>query len=259
MCLLAIGWQADRGHPLVFAGNRDEFHARPTAEAAWWEDAPHVIGGRDLQGGGTWLAAHRRGRFAVVTNFREPAVDPASTAPSRGALVADFLNGSATARDYALDLERAAGKYAGFNLLVADSGGLHYVSNRSAGRLDLPSGVYALSNSALDTPWPKVARLRESMHTLVGSGTVSEDDMLELLSDRRVAPDAELPDTGIGREFERLLSAAFIVSPAYGTRCSSVFLLNRDGRASFVERRFGPDGCVTGETREQWRTGTHAE
>ncbi len=257
MCLLAIGWRADPEHLLVFAGNRDEFHARPTAAAAWWKDAPDVIGGRDLEGGGTWLAADRRGRFAVVTNFREPAVDQASAAPSRGALVTDFLAGSATARDYALALETRAGTYAGFNLLVADGDGLHYVSNRSPGRLDLPGGIYGLSNSALDTPWPKVVGLRAGMHKILAGGSPSDDDLLKLLSDRRAAPDAELPDTGIGRAFERLLSAAFIVSPAYGTRCSTAFLLNREGRASFLERRFGPNGQATGETREQWSTKTY--
>lgn len=259
MCLLAIGWRVDSGYPLVFAGNRDEFHARPTAEAAWWRDSPDVIGGRDLEGGGTWLGADHRGRFAVVTNFREPALDQASAAPSRGALVSDFLTGSESSKDYAVQVESRSGGYAGFNLLVADSGGLHYVSNRSPGRLDLPAGIYGLSNSALDTPWPKVVQLRAGMHKVLASGTPSAENMLELLSNRRFAPDAELPDTGIGRDFERLLSAAFIVSPVYGTRCSTVFLLSRDGQANFLERRFGPDGRATGETREQWRTEHHAE
>ncbi len=253
MCLLALAWQAHPDQQLVFAGNRDEFHQRPARPAAWWPEAPAVMAGRDLQGGGTWLGAGRDGRFAVVTNFREPATETGTASPSRGALVSEFLTADVPARDYALSLEVRKDDYPGFNLLVADAHGLHYVTNRASGQLDLPAGIYALSNSTLNTPWPKVARLRTGF-TRALDGALAVDGLLSLLADRRPAAEEDLPDTGIGRDFERLLSPAFIVSPVYGTRCTTVYLLSRTGAAVFVERSFGPDGEATGEVRQNWST-----
>jgi uncharacterized protein with NRDE domain len=254
MCLLALGWQAHPEQRLVFAGNRDEFHARPAAPAHWWPDAPGVLAGRDLEAGGTWLGADLDGRFAVVTNFREPVTEPAAASPSRGGLVTDFLTGSQTALDYALALEDRKDDYAGFNLLVADAGGLHYVTNRAPGRLDLPPGIYALSNNSLNTPWPKVSRLRTAFSEALDGPPPSVDRFFDLLADRRPAADEDLPDTGVGRDLERLLSPAFIVSPAYGTRCSTVILLSRNGAAVFAERSFGPDGEATDDVRQSWST-----
>ena len=253
MCLLALAWQLHEDQRLIFAGNRDEFHGRPAEPARWWSDAPGVLAGRDLQAGGTWLGADRSGRFAVVTNFREPVTETASASPSRGRLVTDFLTGSLMARDYALALAERKDDYAGFNLLAADADGLHYVTNRGSGQLDLPAGVYALSNSTLNTPWPKVSRLRSRFSDALDR-PAAVDRFLDLLADRRPAADNELPDTGIGKELERLLSPAFIVSPAYGTRCSTVVLLSRNGTAVFAERTFGPDGQATGDVRQSWST-----
>lgn len=253
MCLLVLAWQVHPEQRLLFAGNRDEFHQRPARSAEWWPDAPGVLAGRDLQAGGTWLGADREGRFAVVTNFREPVTETGGGSPSRGRLISDFLTGSETARDYASALEDRKDDYAGFNLLAADADGLHYVTNRAPGRLDLPAGVYALSNSTLNTPWPKVSRLRRGFSAILEEAPAA-DQLFELLADRQPAADDELPDTGIGRDLERLLSPAFIVSPAYGTRCSTVFWVSRDGGALFAERSFGPDGTATGEVRKRWST-----
>jgi uncharacterized protein with NRDE domain len=251
VCLLVFAWRSHPAYPLVLAGNRDEFHDRPAAPADWWEDAPDVVAGRDLRAGGTWLGANRRGRFAVVTNYREP-MEEGRGPRSRGELVADFLAGDTPPGDYAGEVGARGHAYGGFNLLVGDTGTLAYVSNRGRGPEILPPGIYGLSNHLLDTPWPKLERARARFAETLGDDA-EPGAVMQILADRTPAPDEALPRTGIGLEWERLLSPAFISSPLYGTRCTTVLRLSAAGAADLSERRFDAEGRTTGESRFEFR------
>jgi uncharacterized protein with NRDE domain len=254
MCLISFAWRAHPQFDFVLAANRDEFHDRAAAAAGWWTDAPGVYGGRDLTQGGGWLAVNRQQRLAAVTNVRR-MVPPNPAAPSRGKLVADFVRGTLSAADYAQQLSAGADDYAGFNLLLFDGRELRYLNNHPGfENLPLTSGVHAVSNATLDTPWPKLRRLKLGMSDWTARGSTDHAQLLALLADDRVAADAELPDTGVGLELERLLSPPFIRGPVYGTRASTVVTLDKTGRMEFVERRHGANGVVIGETRENFQS-----
>jgi uncharacterized protein with NRDE domain len=255
MCLIAFALDAHPAYRLVVAANRDELYARPTAPAAWWTDAPDVLAGRDLREGGTWMGVTRAGRFAAVTNYRDPGLAQKAGAPSRGALVADFLRGGVDAESYMRRLEKRAAEYNGFNLLVGDDAGLFYLSNRTDGVRRLEPGVYGLSNALLDTPWPKVVRAKGAMaDALAAAGGDGWDATLwEALADRVIAADDSLPDTGVGAERERLLSPPFIRTDVYGTRASSVLTVARDGQSRFIERSVVPGQDGWTESRYAFR------
>jgi len=237
MCTLLLAWQVDPARPLIVAANRDEFRARPSEPARFWPEAPQLLAGRDLQAGGTWLGVTRQGRFAALTNVREPHVLPAQGASSRGRLVADFLRGTLAPAAYLAGI--AADAYAGFNLVVGDGEALWYLSNRSGEPRPVPAGVHGVSNAGLDTPWPKVERGRARLAELLRSEATPER-LLALLADEAVAADAELPDTGVGLAMERVLSPLFIAGPVYGTRSSTAVVFHADGRVTFRERTVGP-------------------
>jgi uncharacterized protein with NRDE domain len=254
MCLILFAHRVHPQFPLVFAANRDEFHARPTAPARFWDDAPQVLAGRDLQAGGTWMGVTRTGRWAALTNYRDPGL-PEPAGRSRGHLVADFLRGNTGAAEYAEAVMMRRDEYAGFNLLLGEADEVYYLANRTApdtGLAVLAPGVYGLSNHLLDTPWPKVERGRRGLAAALGGRAVPEPDALfELLATTDPAPDTELPETGVGREWERVLSSLFIVSPEYGTRASTVLLVDASGSATFAERSFLPGPTPAGEVRYQ--------
>ncbi|WP_049621577.1 NRDE family protein [Frateuria defendens] len=247
MCLIAFAWNAHPRWRLLLAGNRDEFHARPSAPLARWRDLP-VAGGRDLEAGGTWLGVTDGGRCAVVTNVRDPR-DP-QHGVSRGLLATDYLAGPANAVDHAQALLARAADYRPFNLLTFDAHDAFYLGNRPAPRAQaVTPGVHGLSNADFNTPWPKTRALMQRLRAWMDAG--GEDDFAPLfaaLADESHPPDAALPDTGVGLDRERLLSAAFIRGEHYGTRASTVVALGRDGRHRIVERRFGPLGRFEGET-----------
>jgi uncharacterized protein with NRDE domain len=249
MCLVLIALDSHPEYSLILAANRDEFYDRPTAPAAFWADAPSVLAGRDLKAGGTWLGIDRRGRLAAVTNYRQGQRE--SPAPrSRGRLVSDFLTGNAGAPEHVERVRNEADLYNGFNLIAGDAGGLFYYSNREGRVRSLVPGVYGLSNHLLDTPWPKVAATKSAFGALLkGEASELTADLFALLSDRNRPADALLPSTGVGPEWERLLSSAFIASDDYGTRSSTVVLVGRDGSIVFIERNFGPGGVPGGEAR----------
>lgn len=252
MCLIVVALRCHPEFPVILAGNRDEFHRRPAAPAHRWPDAPDLLAGRDLEKGGTWLGVSSRGALAVVTNFRDPSRPRRPTAPSRGALVADFLLGDAPdAESYLKCHAHPDSAYDGFNLIAGDATGVWYGANRGHAPGKLADGVHTLSNHLLGTPWPKVTRLRQAMESaLAGSASGPVDDALfTALRDRTVAPDEDLPDTGIGLEWERRLAPAFIVSPEYGTRCSTVVTVDRSGLATLREHTFAPDGRCIGRVR----------
>ena len=251
MCLIAFAWNAHPRWRLVLAGNRDEFHARPSAPLARWSDAP-IIGGRDLQAGGTWLGVTEAGRCAVVTNVRDPR-DP-QQGLSRGLLAADYLRGAADAATHAQQLLVVADRYRPFNLLTFDARDAFYLGNRPrAGMQAVTPGVHGLSNADFNTPWPKTRALMQHLQQWLD--TDGADDfapLLEALADEQVAADTELPDTGVGPERERLLSAAFIRGEHYGTRASTVVAIDHIGRGCIVERRFGPGGRLDGQRELAW-------
>lgn len=240
MCLILLAWRAHPEYPLVVAANRDELHARPSAAAAFWEDRPAILGGRDLEAMGTWMGFSRAGKFAAVTNYRDPD-DRGGGALSRGLLASRFLENGDSPADYARGLERARDAYRGFNFLAGDLGSLWWVSNRGAAAREIAPGVHGLSNHLLDTPWPKVARGKDRLARVLDTSP-AVDSLMSLLADTGIARDAELPDTGVGVERERILSAARIVSPLYGTRCSTVLMVKRDGRVRFAERSYDAAG-----------------
>jgi uncharacterized protein with NRDE domain len=249
MCLILLALDSHPDYSLIVAANRDEFYDRPSAPAGFWSDAPAVLGGRDLKAGGTWLGIDRRGRFAAVTNYRQGSREPAAPR-SRGHLVNNFLTTETDPRAYMERVERDAELYNGFNLIVGDSHELLYFSNREGLRRTLAPGVYGLSNHLLDTAWPKVTSGKNALHALVQRGAPELiADLFALLSDRERPADDLLPETGVGREWERLLSTAFISTDEYGTRSSSVVLVGRDECVVFVERSFGPGGEPAGEVR----------
>jgi uncharacterized protein with NRDE domain len=244
MCLIALAWRAHPAYPLVVAANRDEWRERPTQAAHWWPEHPGLLAGRDLQAGGTWMGYTRAGRFAAITNFRDPA-DRRSTALSRGTLVTEFLLGHESPEAFVGHLATRAGHYNGFNLIVGDGQGLYYYGSREGDVRAIEPGVHALSNHLLDEPWPKVKRARVAMRQAIADRDPALR-LFEVLSDTDGAPDEELPDTGVGLELERRLAAPLITGVTYGTRASTVLKLGADGNAQFEERSRDQDGGVVG-------------
>ncbi len=244
-CLLVIAHRVSADYPLIVAGNRDEFHARPTQDAHWWPDSTDILGGRDLQAGGTWLATHRDGRFATVTNFRD-AVPASGKRRSRGHLITDFFESDCSPIDF---LESVNGNnYAGFNLIVADINDVAYLSNRAEEAISLPPGIYGVANATLDTPWTKVERSKAGMKMLIDAGRANETNFLRMLDDRNKASVSEVESGHLSFERAHAMTAPFIVQADYGTRCSTVLLRDNAGRVRFTEQRFDADGNSSGRS-----------
>lgn len=241
MCLLVLAWQAHPRYRLVVAANRDEYHDRPAASLARWPAPDGILAGRDLRAGGTWLGIDRRRRFGVVTNFRDLVPAPAGAA-SRGELIPRYLAGAAAPGEFLGVLEHAAGSYGGFNLLLADAESLWYASNRNSPfARALCAGVHGLSNERLDTPWPKLRRVRRGFEEWLRTGSTAEGgELFDLLADRERTPE--------GSEWERILSSPFVLNESYGTRCSTILAIEAGGGCYLAERRFEPSGACDGET-----------
>ncbi|MDR1888118.1 MAG: NRDE family protein [Zoogloeaceae bacterium] len=245
MCLILFAWQAHADYPLALAANRDEFYHRPTLPLAPWRDAPEIIGGRDLAAGGGWLATHADGRFAAVTNVRQ-GLQAQTGAKSRGQLLINYLKSNLQPIEYIKNIEPES--YDGFNLLLGNRQELYYYSNRNDTRPErLQPGIYGVSNHRLDTPWPKVVSARKAFAAALATLPAPEP-FFQLLADRSLAADPELPQTGVPLAVERMLSAIFITSPDYGTRASTLLFRHREGHFSMTERSFGPEGRLLGET-----------
>lgn len=252
MCLILFAIDAHPRYRLVVAANRDEYHGRPTRPAGFWDDKPHVLAGRDEQAGGTWMGINRYGDFAAVTNFRSGSA-PRGDLRSRGDLCVTFLDANSGARAAATDVAGELEHYNGFSLLLADPAQMQFVSNRGSGALAaVPAGVHGLSNDTLNEPWPKVRKGRARLNALLGADVLDPESLLELLADDSPAPPEELPDTGVGQPLEQRLSSLFIPGEHYGTRSSTVVLVDEDDHVDFIERSFDNRGRITGQVHERF-------
>lgn len=245
MCLVVFAWKAHPDYRLIIAANRDEFHARPSQDAHWWPDQPHILAGRDLQAGGTWLATSASGRFATVTNYREQQQVRAALR-SRGEIVTNFVSGDDDATSFVGAV--AGDAYAGVSVLTADRENIAYVSNRGDEPATLTPGIYGLSNASLDTPWSKLIRAKQALAAIIEADKVNSTELLRILADRAPASSAEVDSSELPFKLARALTAPFIVADTYGTRCSTSLLYANDGRVEFCERRFAPDGTTTGDS-----------
>lgn len=252
MCLILFSFRQLDHYPLVVVANRDEFYQRATQPAHWWEESD-IFAGRDLEAMGTWLGVTRTGRFAAVTNVREPGVK-LKAAKSRGDLTRDYLQSECRPRDYLQQLEQRASSYAGFNLLVGDPQGLWFYSNRQSGIREIQPGVYGISNGQFDEPWPKLAS-GKTVLTEQLQDEIDVEQLQNILFSNEVYPDHQLPETGVSIEWERLLSSRFIQSEHYGTRASTVVTFDRDHRIDFTEQNFAVGGLKIERINQRFSTG----
>lgn len=246
MCLILFAYNVHPSYRLILAANRDEFYDRPSMPADFWSKRPQVLAGLDLKEKGTWLGVTKEGKFAAITNYRDPA-SWKDQAPSRGKLVSRFLTGHSGADQYLKKISAQASQYNGFNLLLGDADELFVYSNRGEAQR-LSAGIYGLSNRLLDTPWPKVTRGKKLLKAaLTKKGKELEEALFTMLGDRHVPPDSQLPETGVELEWERILSPMFIASPVYGTRSSTILLIAKNRRVKFIEKVYNgkPEPWVT--------------
>lgn len=239
MCLIFFSLHQHPDYPVLIAANRDEFYQRPTQPMAFWDEDSNVLAGRDLLAAGTWMGVSRSGRFAFVTNYRDPA-NIRADAPSRGRLVSDFLQSRQSPQDYIHAVASRGAAYNGYNLVVGAGVDVYYHSNYAGDVQRLARGFYGLSNALLETPWPKLLRGKQMLQRVFESPVIRPGVVFNALYDEQRAPDDQLPDTGIGLERERALSSMFIKTPVYGTRCSSVLVISRQERVEMTERTYNP-------------------
>jgi uncharacterized protein with NRDE domain len=241
MCLILFAYRVHPGYKLILAANRDEYYNRPSGPAHWWENTPFLLAGKDLRAGGTWLGITKSGKIAAVTNYRNMK-SHREDARSRGTLVSRYLLSGVSPGEYLKDLYDSAAAYNGFNMILGDRDNLYYYSNMKADPgVALKPGIYGLSNAFLDTPWPKVVGGKQMLERQIsGRPEIQVEEIFSILSDKGIPPDRDLPDTGVGIEIERVLSPLFIRAPEYGTRSSTVVLVDRDNRVTFAERSFVP-------------------
>ena len=235
MCLIFFSVQNHPTYKLIIAANRDEFYNRKTAPAAYWKDHPEIVGGRDLEAGGTWMAMTKSGKISMLTNYRDPLnIDP--KAPSRGQLITDYLLSGEGPEEYLKRIEKNGKVYNGFNLFAGSVNELWYYSNYKEGVDKIAPGFYGISNHLLETPWPKVVRGKEKFRPLLLRQYIDPKDIFDILYDDAIAEDERLPNTGLTIERERALSSMFIKTENYGSRCSTVVLVDHDNHVFFSER-----------------------
>ncbi len=252
MCLITFAYKKHKNYKLIIVANRDEFYQRPTATATFWEDEPSILAGRDLRGNGTWMGFNKNGRFAALTNYRD-GFNEQKNAPSRGHLVTSFLLSQNNSLEHLQQLTDSAALYNGYNLLTFDGEQLGYYSNQIKSPTILENGIYGLSNSTLDVGWPKVKKAVSGLESLLQQDDFSVEEAFKMMQNKATAADKDLPNTNIPMQWERLLSAMYIESPDYGTRCSTVFLLDYDGNYHFEERSYVPQHQIAyhGQIKEE--------
>ncbi len=254
MCLVVFAWRPESRQPLLLLANRDEVHARPSAALAQWSDRPEIYAGRDLEAGGTWLGIAEQGRFATLTNIRDMSLPLG--ARSRGALVTDYLASQKTPQAYLQEVASQINQYSGFNLLVGDRQSIWYLSSTEQRPTRLTEGVYALCNANLDTPWPKLVRIRS---TFAENLDATDQTLFALMQNELRADDDQLPDTGVGLAMERMLSSIFIRGDRYGTRATSLLRSFADGTMSLAERSYAANGHYLGQAQVELSAPVHAQ
>nr|NJM01570.1 NRDE family protein [Desulfobacula sp.] len=238
MCLILFGYKMSKDFPLVLVANRDEFYQRPTAAMHFWEDPPNILAGKDLDQSGTWFGIGRNGTFAALTNYRNPAALKPN-APSRGEIIPDFLGSEQSPERFIRDFTPKANAYNGFNLILGSPDRLFWFTNLTGKMEEIPPGIHGISNRFLNTPWPKVESGKKALEKILqDSAAPAPDQLFSLLKDRTLPPDDSLPDTGIGLEWERVLSPLFIESPDYGTRSSLAMLVDQKNNINITERTY---------------------
>ena len=237
MCLIVFANNVHPKYKLIFAANRDEFYNRPSEQAEFWKEYPDLLAGKDLQAGGTWMGITKQGKFAAITNFRD-LKNHTNDAPSRGNLTLDFLINDDSPVEYYNKLKPDLNDFNGFNLLLGNVDELFYFSNKTEGLQELQTGIHGISNAILNTPWPKVERSKRHLESLIQQEDINVWEVIAILKDTSIAKDEELPDTGVGLDLERMLSPVFIKSEKYGTRCSSVVMVDKENNVKFVEKFF---------------------
>ncbi len=237
MCLILFAYESHPKYKLVVAANRDEFYSRPTSPADFWQDNPEILAGRDLREGGTWMGITTNGRFAALTNYRDPSRNK-KTAPSRGHLVQRFLDSTMTPSAYIDQIPDAGKEYNGFNLLIGENDSLYYYSNREQILRPVSPGIHGLSNALLNDPWPKVIKGKQALEMALQHDEVKSEQLFAILVDQEPVEDQELPDTGVGLEMERGLAPAFVTMSGYGTKTSTVILIDHSDQVRFWERSF---------------------
>lgn len=240
MCLILFNYKTHSSYKLILAANRDEFYARATLPLQWWEKRPDVLAGIDQEKHGTWMGITKHGRFAGVTNYRKMPITE-SFDSSRGSLVVDFLADQMSNEEYLQTLNDTASNYDGYNLIFGDFDKFSYFSNRGDQSSELEPGIYGLSNHLLNTNWPKVEAGKNRLEAISRQNKITPDSLFDMMKNTDLGVDSDLPDTGIGLELERMLSAAFIKSPEYGTRCTTVLLVDWENNVTFEERSYVPE------------------
>jgi len=236
MCLIIFSWKQNTEYPLVLMANRDEFYQRPTLQASVWKNQPEIVAGKDLQGNGTWMGISKSGKWAALTNYRALS-EMRKDAPTRGSLVTDFLVNNYSPEEYLTIVKNDPNNYNGFNLLVGNANGIGYYSNKEGIVKKVETGVHGLSNHLLDTPWPKVQRGKSKLSASLNH-PINTESLLNHMTDKTIASDEQLPNTGVSKEWEKLLSPMFIESEQYGTRCSTILLMDKKGKFTFIEKTY---------------------
>ena len=238
MCLINFQFQEHPNYKLIIAANRDEFYKRPTAPVHFWEDEPTILAGRDLLQMGTWLGITKQGRFGALTNYRDPA-HMTNDKTSRGEIISNYLIGDISAEDYLTSLNMKKEDYNGFNLIIGSPDQMFYYNNIEGQIIKISTGTHGLSNHFLNTPWPKVTSGKKMLHDyLVKQELIQPNELFDILSDAKIAEDLHLPKTGIDIKLERQLSPIFIKTAEYGTRCSTVLLVDKENNVTFIERTY---------------------
>lgn len=252
MCLILFSWKQKPGYKLILAANRDEFYKRPTSEAGYWDDLPEVLAGRDLEAGGTWMGITKSGRFAAITNYRDPRIKK-ENAPSRGHLTADYLKGSASPENYLKGIRENGASYYGFNLLIGNTDELWYYNNINHEIREITEGSYGLSNSLLDTSWPKVDLGKKVFGTVTNEPDIKDEMLFDALGNRKKAEDYDLPSTGVPYEWEKAISSMFIETETYGTCSSTIMTIDNENRIRFIEKNYPVGNRVKGVKQFEFR------
>lgn len=241
MCLITFAYNKHPKYRLILAANRDEFYGRPTRRVQFWDEDghPEILAGKDLEAGGTWMGVSKSGKWAALTNYRDPNWQ-LDNPPSRGELVLNYLLNGESPQDYMQTLNRDSDKYVGFNILLGDADGIMHFSNHDKTPKSIEAGVHGVSNALLDTPWPKLTMAKNSLADKIRTNEIDKGSIFQFLNDDTQAPDDQLPETGIPYKWEKAVSSLFIKTEKYGTRCSSILLIDHDGSVEFTERRFKP-------------------